>query len=231
MLISYIVIDFSKTLESKLEAYPLSNDFFCVGMCSDYLSSLHLLLDKKPHLVFFCFTENIPLSLLLDLQQYVENLPYVIAISSKVEDAYLAIKYGVDDFVLTPLDSYELRKSLLKFSRHSKKESTGKLCVKSNGDHYFISFDDIVCIKADNNTTDFYLCSGKIITGFRTMKFFENQLPNNFYRIHNSYIVNISFVNRINLGKFQCYLLDNTHVLPFSRTFKDNIESIIKAVG
>ena len=44
--------------------------------------------------------------------------------------------------------------------------------------------------------------TGKVISGFKTMKYFEGQLPFYFFRVHNSYIVNIKFVTRINLGKF-----------------------------
>ncbi len=86
---------------------------------------------------------------------------------------------------------------------------------------------DIVYLKADNNTTDFYLQSGKVITAFKTLKHFEQLLPFYFFRIHHSYVINVGHVSRINLGKNQCYLLNNEIALPFSRTYKEAIDTII----
>ncbi|WP_367230302.1 LytR/AlgR family response regulator transcription factor [Flavobacterium enshiense] len=205
-------------------------ELICVGICTDYSSALNTLLEKKPQLVFFYFSEEIPLHLLLEVQQYTDNSPYIVAFNPEEKNAYNAIKYGVMDYVLTPVDSIELRKSVLKFLKFFKKENVEKLCIKSNGDYHFIAIADIAYLKADNNTTDFYLQNGKVISGFKTMKFFESQLPFYFFRIHNSFIVNIHFVNRINVGKSECYLLDNLFKLPFSRTYKENIETIIRRI-
>jgi DNA-binding LytR/AlgR family response regulator len=102
-----------------------------------------------------------------------------------------------------------------------------KIAIKSNGDYHFISTKDIVYLKADNNTTDFYLQSGKVITAFKTLKHFEQLLPFYFFRIHHSYVINVGHVSRINLGKNQCYLLHNEIALPFSRTYKEAIDTII----
>ncbi len=45
--------------------------------------------------------------------------------------------------------------------------------------------------------------------------------------LHHGYVINVDHVSRINLGKNQCYLLNNEISLPFSRTYKDNISTII----
>ena len=62
------------------------------------------------------------------------------------------------------------------------------------------------------------------------MKFYEQELPFYFFRIHHSYIVNVHFVSRITLGKNVCYLLENTFKLPFSRSYKDTIATIIRRI-
>lgn len=102
------------------------------------------------------------------------------------------------------------------------------LCVKSYGDYRFIEFDDIVYLKADNNSTDIMLSSGDSITAFKTLKYFESSLPNDFVRIHNSHIINIKFVSRIHLGNSDCYLNKGKIKLPFSKSYKDNINTIIE---
>lgn len=187
---------------------------------------------QKPQIVLFHFDASIPLSLVMELYQYLQNLPYFIAINAADSNAYAALKMGVSDYLLTPLDPEELHKSFLKFIRTSKRgESSPKLCIKSSGDYQFIPLEDIVYLKADNNTTDFYLHNGKVISGFKTMKHYESQLPFYFFRIHHSYIVNLHYVSRINLSKNDCYLHGNEFKLPFSRTYKDKIDIIIKRIG
>ena len=102
------------------------------------------------------------------------------------------------------------------------------LCVKSYGDYRFIEFDDIVYLKADNNSTDIMLNTGDSITAFKTLKYFESSLPNDFVRIHNSHIINIKFVSRIHLGNSDCYLNKGKIKLPFSKSYKDNINTFIE---
>lgn len=231
MLISYIIIDATETLTQESDRFLEFNELLCVGVSTTYDNAIDLILEKKPQLIFFHFSNEIPLHLLLNIQQYLEKLPYVIALNDTDAHAYKALKHGVMDYVLMPFLESELRKSVLKFIKFYKDTSIEKLCIKSNGDYHFIPLDDIIYLKADNNTTDFYLQSGKVISGFKTMKFFEGQLPFYFFRVHNSYIVNIKFVTRINLGKFDCFLFDNIHKIPFSRTYRENIDAIIKRIG
>lgn len=231
MLISYIIIDATSTLSKESDRFLEFDELLCVGISTNYDDAIDLILEKKPQLIFFHFSNEIPLHLLLNVQQYLEQLPYVVALNATEEYAYKALKQGVMDYVLLPQLDSELRKSVLKFIKYYKDTSVEKLCIKSNGDYHFIPLDEIIYLKADNNTTDFYLQSGKIISGFKTMKFFEGQLPFYFFRVHNSYIVNIKFVTRINLGKFDCFLFDNMYKIPFSRTFRENIDAIIKRIG
>jgi DNA-binding LytR/AlgR family response regulator len=231
LLISYIIIDATQTLTKEPERFLMFNELLCVGNSSTYDDAIDLILEKKPQLVFFHFSSEIPIHLLINIQQYLEKLPYVIALNASEDNAYKALKHGVMDYVLTPFLESELRKSVLKFIKFYKDSSVGKLCIKSNGDYHFIPLDEIVYLKADNNTTDFYLKSGKVISGFKTMKYFEGQLPFYFFRVHNSYIVNIKFVTRINLGKFDCFLFDNIYKIPFSRTYRNNIDAIITRIG
>lgn len=231
MLNSYIIIAATSKIQLKVDESQLFRDFLCLGVFNNHESALNGILETKPQLVLFYFNEKIELSLLSELYQYLDELPYIIAINKDVSNAYSALKLGVSDYLSFPLEIIELRKSFLKFMKNFTKSEDAKLCIKSNGDYHFLPLDDIVYLKADNNTTDFFLQNGKVISGFKTMKFYESQLPFYFFRIHNSYIVNIRFVSRINLGKYDCYLQENDHKLPFSRSYKGNIDTIIRKIG
>lgn len=106
-----------------------------------------------------------------------------------------------------------------------------QICIKSYGDYQFIALKDVVYLQADNNTTDFHLVNGKTLSAYKTLKHYENNLPPFFYRIHNSFVVNSSYVSRINTGKSICYLNNNEVSVPFSKTFKENIDTIIRKIA
>jgi DNA-binding LytR/AlgR family response regulator len=182
-------------------------------------------------LVFFQVSNQIPLSFISELLEYVDKLPYFIVLSENTDLAYSCIKKGVADYLTTPLSEIEIRKSYLKFKKKNASLEKKIICIKSSGDYNFVEVNTIVYLKADNNTTDFYLKNGKIITAFKTLKCFEESLPFYFFRIHNSFIVNSNYVSRINLGKSKCYLSNNEIIVSFSRTYKENIETIISKIA
>jgi DNA-binding LytR/AlgR family response regulator len=101
------------------------------------------------------------------------------------------------------------------------------LCVKSYGDYRYIDARDICYLQADNNSTDIHLNNGEMITAFKTLKHFEGVLSHPFVRIHNSYIVNRNCISRIHTGNSVCYIKNTTVKLPFSKSYKANVDLII----
>lgn len=101
------------------------------------------------------------------------------------------------------------------------------LCVKSYGDYRYIDARDICYLQADNNSTDIHLNNGEMITAFKTLKHFEGVLTHPFVRIHNSYIVNRNCISRIHTGNSVCYIKNTTVKLPFSKSYKANVDIII----
>ena len=101
------------------------------------------------------------------------------------------------------------------------------LCIKSYGDYRYIDARDICYFQADNNSTDIHLNNGEMITAFKTLKHFEGVLTQPFVRIHNSYIVNRNCISRIHTGNSVCYIKNTTVKLPFSKSYKANVDIII----
>lgn len=121
-------------------------------------------------------------------------------------------------------------KSLKNLVETHKAEKPLIICVKSYGDYRFIEAKDICYLQADNNSTDIHLFNGEMITAFKTLKHFENVLSFPFTRIHNSYIVNIDYVSRIHTGNSVCYIKNTTTKLPFSKSYKENVDAIINSI-
>lgn len=106
------------------------------------------------------------------------------------------------------------------------------ICIKSYGDYRYLDSDEILYFEADNNSTDIHLNNGEMITAFKTLKHFETVLPETqFLRIHNSYIINVDQVSRIHTGNTVCYIKNSTTKLPFSKSYKDNVDLIINRIA
>ncbi|WP_396144015.1 LytR/AlgR family response regulator transcription factor [Flavobacterium sp.] len=237
MQFSYILIGGSNDLESTVEQIKEFDDFLCVAVCKTRKDAINRILELKPKVVFLSInsldkeSDSISFSLLSELHEFLDELPTIIVLSDIKEAAYEAYQRGVSGFLLTPMDPNELRKCLMRFQKTHKALHTDTISIKSNGDYNFIRASEIVYLKADNNTTDFYLKSGKVVSAYKTLKHFEKLLPFYFFRIHHGYVINIQYVSRINLGKSSCYLQNNEVVLPFSRTYKTNIDTIILRIS
>ncbi|TBX71108.1 response regulator transcription factor [Flavobacterium silvisoli] len=113
-----------------------------------------------------------------------------------------------------------------------QKQQSLIICIKSYGDYRYIDSNDILYFEADNNSTDIHLNNGEMITAFKTLKHFETVLPQSqFLRIHNSYIINVDQVSRIHTGNTVCYIKNSTTKLPFSKSYKDNVDLIINRIA
>lgn len=154
------------------------------------------------------------------VQQEVVQVDYKIDTESIKNELIQIVKQSLSPSVVTGSLEHAVEQVV--------EQKNNILCIKSYGDYRFIEFGEIVYLKADNNSTDIMLSSGDSITAFKTLKYFEGSLPNDFVRIHNSHIINIKFVSRIHLGNSDCYLNKGKIKLPFSKSYKDNITAIIE---
>lgn len=101
------------------------------------------------------------------------------------------------------------------------------ICIKSYGDYRYIDASDICYFQADNNSTDIHLSNGEMVTAFKTLKHFEGILTFPFIRIHNSYILNRNYISRIHTGNAVCYIKNSTTKIPFSKSYKSNVDLVI----
>ena len=228
-MVNCLVIDNNKKVIEKVKSFKDEfTDMNFSYVFENHEEALNLILKSSFTLIFFNIdSTKIDISqFLLEIQISYQPKLQFIALSTKKENAYEAYKYNFCDFLLKPLSELNLRKSLLKFQYQNPAEVLKTICLKSNKDYRYLCVDDILFLKADNNTTDFYMSDGTIIGAYKTLKTFENSLPNNFLRIHKSYIINSNCITRIHYGKSICTLSNSTYKLPFTKTFLDNVNFI-----
>lgn len=258
----YVVVDNSNDkIDETLHKLERFSEFYCAGVALDSEKAINEILEKRPDVVFLGLEDalsknGISITIIGQLHQYLDDLPYFVILADTEKYAYNCIKAGVFDYLVRPLQNIDLIKCLLRVQKQraprlktaaeappapaqddeTQQEATPaednmRICIKSYGDYQFISLKDVVYLKADNNTTDFYMQSGRKLTAYKTLKHYENNLPPNFYRIHNSYIVNSDFITRISTGKSMCFLNGNEVSVSFSKTYKENIDILIRSIS
>ncbi len=236
MRFSFLIIDDNDTTAKEiLEVFENFPNYFCAGIAKDSQTTIKQIIKLKPQLIIVqipaksndtdLFFETIKESF-----QYLETMPYFIALAPTSDYVLTAIQSGFSDYVLMPLHIHQLGKSLFKFEKRNPAPAVSTICIKSYSDYHFVALQDILYLKSDNNTTDIQLCNGKKVNAFKTLKHFENTLPFYFLRIHKSYIVNINQVSRIYFSKSKCYL-NYDEILPFSLTYRENVEAIIRKIN
>lgn len=237
------------------------SELLFLGSANNYQEGLNLILEQNPQLVFLEIDpankkSNLSLALINELYRYLNVVPKIIITTTKKTLAFEAIQYQVTDYILKPLARIDFVKLVLKLNKEILSEEiplaiTSKaedkltyiqhevatltepliLCIKSYGDYRYIDTRDIWYLQADNNSTDIYLNSGEKVTAFKTLKHFENVLSFPFVRIHNSYIVNTQFISRIHTGNAVCYIKNSTTKIPFSKSYRANIDLIISEIS
>ena len=231
---NYFIIDNDQdsiqSIKHVLEDYY---EFNYIGSSTEYNEAMNIILKETPDLVFFNIDNVVeqPFEFVQELNLFNDGFPVFIAISSSKEKVYDVIKNGFFDFLLNPLSELEVRKSVLKVLKKIPAQSRKNICLKSYKDYQYLKTDEILFLKADNNTTDFYMSDGNIISAYKTLKTFEEILPANFHRVHKSYIINKNFVSRIQYGKYTCTIKRNNYEVPFTKTYINNIESMNKALS
>lgn len=81
-----------------------------------------------------------------------------------------------------------------------------RVAVKSGAKIHVVLTAEIICLQADGDYVHIFTMHGKYMKE-QTMKYFEENLPGQFVRVHRSYIVNIESVSRIELYEKQSQLL------------------------
>jgi len=235
MRFSFIIIDSNDScIREKLELLENFPNYFCQGIFKDSQTAIKQIIKLKPHLVFVRIgdksNENVvSFKTIAELFQYVHPMPYFVAIASSPEFALDAIQSGYSDYLMGELSIHQIGKALFKFEKRAPEKSNSAICIKSYSDYQFANLEEVVYLKADNNTTDIHLINGKIINAYKTLKHFENTLPFYFLRIHKSYVVNINHISRLHFSKSKCYINYN-EVLPFSPSYRESIEAIIRKI-
>jgi two-component system LytT family response regulator len=214
----------------------LNKNLDIIAECSSVKEAITVVTACKPELIFLDI--NLPDGNAFDFLEKTKTVSYkVIFITAYEEYALRALKNGAIDYILKPVDIEELEIAIDKALKtenfkenqiqYTKEQlSKDKLILSLQDGFQCILFDDLIYCKSDGGYTTFYLSDGRSFMASKSIKEFENQLPeSNFVRTHQSYIVNMAYVDKYD--KTGYLYLKNRERIPVSTRKKDIVISLI----
>ncbi|HEY4286452.1 MAG TPA: LytTR family DNA-binding domain-containing protein [Puia sp.] len=209
--------DSIRILQRLLENY--CPQVIIVGTAGGVETALPLIRETRPDLVLLDIemAQGNAFDLLNQLQPIDFKVIFVTAFDNY---AVRAFKYSAVDYLLKPVDIDDLRNAI---SRVEKKpdeytivqqmkmllDNVGtlrlpqqKMAIPTINGLIFITVQDIIRFEAKGNYTSIYLSRGEPILATRTVKDYEEILPETiFCRIHNSHIINLSRIKKYQKGR------------------------------
>jgi two-component system LytT family response regulator len=206
-----------------------------ITKCNSPIKAIKVIENLKPDIVF------------LDIQMpemdgftLIENLMYrnfnLIFTTAHDEFALKAIKVSAIDYLLKPVDKDELIVAIGKIRTQEKdalledklelllgnlNRNHDKINISADGKVYLLDKDEVVMLKSDKSYTTIYLTSDQEIVVSKTLKEVEKKFQfSQFYRVHNSYLINLNHVKEYLKGFGGELIMTNGETASISRTKK-----------
>ncbi|WP_118973639.1 LytR/AlgR family response regulator transcription factor [Taibaiella koreensis] len=165
----------------------------------------------------------------------------VIFITAFDQHAIKAIKTGALDYLLKPVDEEEFRAAITRAGRQARQSAeqlsiarehmsptpvSNRIVLREYNVIRVLSYNDILYCYSHNGYTNFFLTDNRKITVSRSIKEYEQMLPPSvFIRVHQSYIININYIDFYNREGF--IVLKNSLEVPVSVRKREEVVKTI----
>ncbi|MBN2681566.1 MAG: LytTR family transcriptional regulator DNA-binding domain-containing protein [Bacteroidales bacterium] len=243
-MIRVIIIDDEKPARELIKAYLKEfNSIEIIAECEDGFTGLKTIQENKPDLVFL--DVQMPKLTGFEMLELMEEMPIVIFSTAYDQFALKAFEMNAVDYLLKPYSKERftdaVNKAIEKIEnipsvRNAEKvkntinqavEEISRIVVKSGSKINVLPIDSIIYIEAQDDYVMFYTSDKKYLKK-STMNYYEAHLPKDiFIRIHRSSIVNIAFIDKIELFEKESYslILKNGVNLKVSKTGYKELKS------
>jgi len=214
-----------------------------IGHSDTITEAAHLIKTLKPNFIIldvFLVDGNA-----FEFLNLFENISFkIIFTTSYAKFAIDAFKFSALDYLLKPYEETQLISALDKViidinkTNHqlqlnalmhniSSNEQSKKLVLKTVDAIHVVEIKDILYAKSDNNYTSFSLVDNKSILVSKPLKYFDDKLKTyNFFRVHQSYLINTNYITSFNKRSDEVILKGNLSI-PVSQSRKKSLLSCI----
>jgi len=244
MLEAVIVDDEKKALQSlSWELTNFSDEINVVASFTDPLEALSFLSQNTPDCLFLDI--EMPTMDGFQFIQKLSNKDFPVVITTAYNQyAIKALKNEAIDYLLKPIDTDDLKDTIVKIKKFNEKNYTAdrlekillnfnanekhkKITFNTDGKLVFLESDQILYAESDGNYSTIYLEDGHKIVLTKKLKEVNELLPSDsFFRIHNSYIINLTKIKEF-LKTDGYVILQSNHKIPVSRQKKSDFLDLL----
>lgn len=240
MIRAIIVDDESKSIENLIwELGSFKSDIKIIQTFTEPKEAI-LFLEKNIVDAIFLDIEMPSMNGFTFLDKLKDNDFAIIFTTAYSEHALKAIRKGAYDYLLKPINHSHLKEAINRVKKRklatvdlsdiekvlsnlNKQETKKRVAVHTDGYMTFIELHKIIYAEADGSYTKLIIENEKEIMLSKKLKDVADLLGGNFfYRIHNSYIVNLHRIKKF--FKTEAYLImDNNKKIPVARHKKNEL--------
>ncbi|MEM9363362.1 MAG: LytTR family DNA-binding domain-containing protein [Bacteroidota bacterium] len=199
----------------------------------------------NPNLVFL--DVQIGTRTIFELLENLDTTPFEIIFLSAYDHAVKAFKFMAIDYLLKPIDINELRQAIKKAEHNMKNRNfydhanellcaikssnieNQKIAIPTSDGYEFLHVAKILYCIADGSYTKIHLRSGKQLIASQPLRHYEELISNlNFYRIHNSSLVNTKYIKKVSRSDGGYLIMDDGKELSIARSKKEGLFKILK---
>jgi DNA-binding LytR/AlgR family response regulator len=147
---------------------------------------------------------------------------HTVIVSANTDQALRAFEFGVLDFVPKPFELERFAAALRRATGENGKapHRAQRLAVRRNGRVELLDVADVLFVQGADNYTELVLRNGRRVLHDKTLEKLVTVLPDDFERVHKSYLVRLSEVKQLHVHEGGKYALElgTGQVLPVGRT-------------
>ena len=241
-MIKAVIIDDETPARNNLKQIITDNFSYVkiIGEADSVVTGVKLLNTLTPDLVLLDInlSDGSGFKLLEKLNDINFKVVFVTAYDSY---AIKAFKFNALDYLLKPVKTDLLSEALEKVEKavnknyitqedlklfldnYSKNDEDRTIVINEANKISYIPVKEITKLKGEGNYTKFYLNDGRELTVSKTLKIYQELLPEAlFYRVNQSYIININFVKEYHKEDGGYIILNDGSNIGLSRRRKDD---------
>ncbi|WP_405246431.1 LytR/AlgR family response regulator transcription factor [Cellulophaga sp. Asnod2-G02] len=227
MMLQCIIADDEPIARQIIETYIQQiPNLSLVASCKDAFEVMQVLAEQHVDILFLDI--NMPKLSGLSLLKTLQVKPSVILTTAYSEHALEGFELAVTDYLLKPFSLERFIQATQKVQQKTidtspmiaieEKEEAQTIFVKSDKQIIKINFDEIAYIEAYGNYIKIF--TTKMILTPQTLTEFLTKLPQQFVRIHKSFVVNFE---KIKVIEGNLIHLNETVKLPIGKSFKKDV--------
>jgi two-component system LytT family response regulator len=206
------------------------------AMCNAAAEGIEAIHKHKPDLVFLDI--EMPHMNGFDMLEQFDKLFFDVVFCTAYDQfAIRAFKYSAVNYLLKPVDPEDLKETIRRIEerksapskeqiellfqniKQTVKQTAQRIALTTGDGMIFVPTQDILYCQAESNYTSVVLASGKKIVVSKVLKDIDEALSGpDFFRIHNSYLVNLNHISRFVRGDGGYVVMQDGTTVSISRS-------------